>query len=93
MASLVAKHRFQGTQASLVVALGVSFFKTCGISQTRDRTHVTCIDRQILILWTTREALLFLSFDGSILPFGNKTSKSMEIIPRHQEAKFLLENH
>ena len=24
-------------------------------SQTRDRTHVSCIDRQILILWATRE--------------------------------------
>ena len=31
VASLVAKHRFQGAQASVVVALGLSFFKACGI--------------------------------------------------------------
>ena len=28
-------------------------------SQTRDRTHVPCIDRQILNHWTTREVLIF----------------------------------
>ena len=29
----------------------------CGIFQSRDRTHVPCIDRWILNHWTTREAL------------------------------------
>ena len=30
-----------------------------GSSQTRDQTHVPCIDRQILNHWTTREVLIF----------------------------------
>ena len=44
-----------GTQASVVVALGLSSSVACRISWTRDQIRVPCIDRQILIYCITRE--------------------------------------
>ena len=41
---------------SVVVAYGPSCSAACGISQTRARTHVPCIGRQILNHCATREA-------------------------------------
>ena len=41
-------------------------------SQTRDRTSVPCIGRQILNHWTTREVLtlFFILYDFSLTPFS-----------------------
>ena len=48
-----------GAQAPVVVAhcLGLVAPRHVGFSQTRDRTRVPCIGRQILNHWTTREVL------------------------------------
>ena len=64
----------RGARASVVAVLGLS---SCGAwalllpavvsSQTRDRTCVPCIGRQILIVCTTREVLFF--FFNSFLSF------------------------
>ena len=73
VASLVAEHGLQGLWASVavapglwqtgsvVVALGLVAPQQVGSSQTRDRTHVPCIGRQILNRWTTREVLVLAS--------------------------------
>ena len=37
-----------------------------GSSQLRDRTHVSCIDRQILYLWATRKATLVCVIKGQM---------------------------
>ena len=69
VASFVAEHRLQGVQTSIMWLLG-SRARTeqlqctglvapqhVGSSQIRDQTHVTCIGRQILNHWMTREVL------------------------------------
>ena len=73
VASRVAEHGLQGLRASVavapglwqtglvVVALGLVAPQQVGSSQTRDRTHVPCIGRQILNRWTTREVLVLAS--------------------------------
>ena len=50
VASLVGELGLQGGQASVVLLHVESPW-------SRDRTHVPCIDRQILNHWTTREVL------------------------------------
>ena len=50
--SLVAERDFR--------ALGLSCLQLVESSQTRDRTWVPCIGRQILYQWTTREVLWVL---------------------------------
>jgi len=52
VASLVAERDFR--------ALGFSCLQLVESSQTRDRTRVPCIGRQILYHWTTREVLWVL---------------------------------
>ena len=42
---------------SVVVLHELSFPASCGIFQTRDQTHVSCIGRRILNHWATREVL------------------------------------
>ena len=42
-------------QGSVVVAHRLSCSRACGSSQIRDWTHVSCIGRQILYHWATRE--------------------------------------
>ena len=73
VASLVAEHGLQGLRASVAVAPGLWHTgsvvvvpglvapQQVGSSQTRDRTHVPCIDRQVLNRWTTREVLVLAS--------------------------------
>ena len=52
---LVAEHRLQGSQASVVLAHGLSCSTHVGSSCTRDQTSVPCIGRRIHNYWTTRE--------------------------------------
>ena len=54
-ASLVMYHLLRCV-GSEVVAHGLSHFAVVEFSQTRDRTHVPCIGRQILNHWTTRKS-------------------------------------
>ena len=64
------------TQSSIVAVWGLSsccsWFmdlvapQHVGSSQTRDRTHVSCIGRHILYHWATREAFEFI-FKGRII--------------------------
>ena len=49
MTSLAAEHGLQGTGASVVVCKGSVALQHLDSSQTRDRTHVPCIDRWIPI--------------------------------------------
>ena len=58
VASLVAEHGLEGSWASVVLVLGFSCPKACGILLDRDQTHVPCIGRWILNHWTTREVLV-----------------------------------
>ena len=50
-----------GSWASVPVVLELICTVACGSSRARDQTCVLCIVRQILIPWTTREAL-FVDF-------------------------------
>ena len=52
-ASLVEEHRLQGTQARQLCRTGLVALWRVRSSQTRDRTHVPCIGRQVP--WATRE--------------------------------------
>ena len=55
-ASLVAEHRLQMLRLSNLWLTGLVTPWHVGSSQTRARTHVPCISRQILNHWATREA-------------------------------------
>lgn len=46
------------TWASVLVEHGLGCSLACGISQTRDGTHVPCLSRQILSPWTIGEVLI-----------------------------------
>ena len=56
MRSVVAAHglRSWGTQAPVVTAHGLVALWHVESSWTRDRTHVPCVGRQILIHYTSR---------------------------------------
>ena len=54
-ASLVVEYGLEGTRASVVVAYELSCSRHVESSLTRYRTHISCIGRQILNHWTTRE--------------------------------------
>ena len=45
LASLVAEHRLQDSQTSVVVVHGLSCSRVYGIVPDRDRTHVSCTGR------------------------------------------------
>ena len=60
VASLVAEHRLQMRRLSKLWLTGLVAPRHVGSSQTRARTHVPCIGRQILNYCATREALLLL---------------------------------
>ena len=47
---------------SIVVAHGLGCSLACGISQTRDQTCVSCIGRQVVNHWTTKEIPIFFFF-------------------------------
>ena len=49
---------------SVIVAHGLLALKHVGSPQIRDQTCVSCIGRQILYHWATREALLFIFLKG-----------------------------
>ena len=57
VASLVVEHRLQTRRLSELWLTGLVAPRHVGSSQTRARTHVPCIGRQILNHCTTREAL------------------------------------
>ena len=57
VASLIAEHGLEGTQASVVAAQRLSSPVLVGSSQARNQTHMLCIGRWILNHWTIREAL------------------------------------
>ena len=79
VAAFVVEHGLWGMQDSVVGLVGSraqaqQLWHTglvapqhVGSSQTRDRTHVCCIDRQILYHWATREALFFSIYVPTIL--------------------------
>ena len=51
------------SQARILEWVAISFSRWS--SQLRDRTHVSCIGRQVLYHWATREVLIFVSlYDG-----------------------------
>ena len=66
-------------------------------SQTRDRSHVPCIGRQILIYWTTREVLpshflhlqIFYYFFGVQFVLSISTCCNMRDSPVPQSSMFL----
>ena len=60
VASLVAEHRLQMRRLSKLWLMGPVAPRHVGSSQTRARTRVPCIGRQILNHCTTREALELL---------------------------------
>ena len=53
-----------GAQTQQLWCLGLAVLWHVGSSWTRDWTHVTCIGRQILYHWATREALSRLLLKG-----------------------------
>ena len=53
--SFVAGPGFKDAWASQLWCTGLVALQHVGSSQTRDRTHVPCIGRQILNPWTIRE--------------------------------------
>ena len=53
-ASVVVAPRLRST-GSVTVAQGFSNPQQLGSSKIRDQTHVSCIGRQILHCWSTRE--------------------------------------
>jgi len=55
--SLISLHELLSA-GSVVVTHRISWISACGISQTRDGTHVPCIGRWIPNHWATREAPL-----------------------------------
>ena len=55
-ASLVAEHRLQTRRVSILWLTGLVALRHVGSSQTRARTRVPCIGRQILNHCATREA-------------------------------------
>ena len=55
------------TWALVVEAWGSTPWEHMGSSQTRDRTCVSYIDRQILNQWTTREVPLYLNFKDTFI--------------------------
>ena len=72
----VAEHGLKATWASVAVAIGLQSVRasavgahrlkcpaTCGIFLDYDQTHVTCICRQILNNWTTRNVLRTFLYD------------------------------
>ena len=81
VAAFVVEHGLWGMQDSVVGLVGSraqaqQLWHTglvapqhVGSSQTRDRTRVCCIDRQILYHWATREALFFSIYVPTILKY------------------------
>ena len=60
--SVVAIPRLQST-GSVVVVHGFSSSATCGVFPNQGRNRVSCIGRQVLYHWATREALFLLPFE------------------------------
>ena len=70
-ASLVAEHRLQTRRLSKLWLTGLVAPWHVGSSQTRARTHVPCIGRQILNHCTTREAPIKF-FNDSVCLFHSQ---------------------
>ena len=79
----LVEHRFSGVQASVVAAHGLGTcaslalelrctglvaLQHVGSSQTRDQTHVPCIDRWIRNCWTTMEVHVYLYYLVFLVP-------------------------
>ena len=63
--SLLGSSLYGISQARILEWVALSFSK--GSSLPRDQTHVSCISRQILYGWATREALLCISLVYNLL--------------------------
>ena len=62
VASLAVDYRLWSARAQYLWCMGFDAPWHVGSSQTRDRTCVPCIGKQILNYWTIREALFFFFF-------------------------------
>ena len=60
MVASFARAQALGAWASVVLVMGLVAPQHVGSSWTRDQTHVSCIGRQILIDYTTREVRYYL---------------------------------
>ena len=84
-ASPVARHGLWGTQASAVVAHGLSCPAAClESSQTSDQTRVPCIGRQFLNHWTTN-SVQFSSVAQSCLTLCDPMNHSTPGLPVHHQ--------
>ena len=61
--AFLVEHRLEEHRLQELWHMGLAALQHVGSSQTRDRTCVPCIGRQILIHCTTREVLNFTSFN------------------------------
>ena len=64
-------------QARILEWVAISFSR--GSPQPRDRTLVSCTDRQILYRWATREALCFLLFMHKMCQGLSRTKVSIHV--------------
>ena len=62
---------------------GLVALRHVGSSPTRDRTHVSCIGRQILHHWATREALMWTIYKKSLLGLLQYSFCFMFLATRH----------
>ena len=60
VAASFARAQALGEWASVVLVMGLVAPQHVESSWTRDQTHVSCIGRQILIYYTTREVRYYL---------------------------------
>ena len=63
---LAAKHRLWGARAPVVLVHRLSCSSEWETSQSKNRTRVLCIVRQILNHWTTKEVLIYIFLIHSI---------------------------
>ena len=57
-----------GCMASVVAVHRLSCLRHAKSFQTRDRTYIPCVGRQILNHWTTREVQFYSTFDRFLQP-------------------------
>ena len=82
MASSVAEHRLQTRRLSQLWLTGLAAPRHVGSSQTRARTRVPCIGRQILNHCTTREAPYVNFFKRTVMALQKSplcSSQSLQI--------------
>ena len=75
-----------GCMASVVAVHRLSCLKHAKSFQTRDRTYIPCVGRQILNHWTTREVQFYSTFDRflqppKLMPLNSASIFSRQVIP------------